>query len=798
MPGAGTWNNGLIMTESIVARRLKIKGVVQGVGFRPFLFGLARKYDFKGEVSNTSDGVLLDIEGSPDKIDQMVEDIYENSPLLASVTHVDVQDLELRGFSYFKIIKSQASDTRATLISPDVTVCDDCLAELNDPDNRRYGYPFINCTNCGPRYTIIQDVPYDRPKTSMKSFVMCRRCQAEYDNPLDRRFHAQPNACHVCGPHAWLTDAGRNTVEDEGDPVFLAAKLLEQGKILAVKGLGGFHLAADATNHDTVMRLRDKKARPHKPLALMTSSIENIRPYVHIDSAEEKLLLSYHRPIVLLKKKRPQGEKTSLSAGISPLNSYYGVMLPYTPLHHLLLSMGPDILVMTSGNRSGEPLSIDNDDALDAFPHIADYFLLHNRDIYFRADDSIMHVQAGAGRFIRRSRGFAPLPVVLDRELPEVLACGGGLKSTVCLVRQDQAFLSQHIGDLDNETVFNFFQDTIAHMEKILDIHPRIIAHDMHPGYLSTGFARKRALIEKEKGSRIKCIEIQHHHAHAVSCMAENALDKEVIAITLDGTGYGIDGHIWGGEILTCTRQSFVRRACLKYLPMPGSDAAVKEPWRMALSCLAAAIGHKDILKTDIEFMRQVDLEKAAMILQMIEKNINSPLTSSCGRLFDAVASLLCIRHSISYESQAAMELEAVAHDSEPAPGYEYDIKRESDKGGSLWILDLSPCFKSIVRDLKGKSGAPLISRRFHQTLVDVFVDAALKVIAETGIRDVVLSGGVFHNTIILEGIVSGLETEEHRVFTHSKVPAGDGGISLGQAVIAAALADGDKLLQEK
>lgn len=772
------------MKPSIVAKRLEIKGVVQGVGFRPFLFTLARKYSFTGEVSNTSDGVLLEIEGSDTNIDRLCHDIRENSPLLASVTHIDVQDIPFKGLTSFKIVKSKALDSKATLISPDVTVCKDCVSELMDPANRRYQYPFINCTNCGPRYTIIQDVPYDRPKTSMKQFKMCDRCQAEYDNPLDRRFHAQPNACHVCGPHVWLCDHTGKVLDSEGDPVFAAARFIEEGKIVAVKGLGGFHLAVDAQNHDAVVRLRKRKVRPHKPLALMAASVDRLIPHVLINDQEERLLTSYHRPIMLLTKKEP--DNGVLSPAISELNPYLGVMLPYTPLHYLLLDKGPDLLVMTSGNRSGEPLSIDNSDAMDAFSHIADYFLLHDRDIYFRADDSIMHVQEGKGRFIRRSRGFAPLPVILDRNLPPILACGGGLKSTICLTKENQAFLSQHIGDLENEKVFTFFDETIRHMKKILDIDPSIVAHDLHPGYMSTTYARDEIDKAEQSGRPLKHLAVQHHHAHAAACMAENNLDGPVIALVLDGTGYGTDGHIWGSEVLTCTYESFERHAHLQYVPMPGGDAAVHEPWRMALACLFDRFG-TEAATLDIEFVRQMDPSKIDFILQMVEKRVNTPLTSGCGRMFDAVSALIGICQSISYESQAAMELEAVAQGQCADQGYTYHIVPDDSEKNNPWIIDLSPCFEGIVRDEGRDVSRTLISQKFHKTLIDAFLDGTLRVSEKSGIRNVVLSGGVFHNSIMLHGILQGLSKKGLTVFTHSKVPAGDGGIALGQSMIAAA-----------
>ncbi len=770
------------MTGPVIAKRLEISGVVQGVGFRPFLFSLAKQYGLKGEVSNTSSGVSLVLEGVLDDIESFSRDIVTKSPLLASVHSIKTYDADLKNFSSFQIIESSASGTRATLISPDVTVCEDCLFEMKDKADRRFEYPFINCTNCGPRFTIIEDIPYDRPKTSMKGFEMCPVCRAEYDDPLNRRFHAQPNACPVCGPEVFLTDnQGKRTSTDSGDAIALAAQHLKEGRIVAVKGLGGFHLACDAANNDVVTTLRERKNRPHKPFALMAASASALFDHVHMSEAEKNLLHSYHRPIVLLKKKEAGEDKPGepystggLASQVAPFNRCLGIMLPYTPLHHLLLEKGPSVLVMTSGNRSGEPLSIDNEDALQAFSHIADYFLLHNRDIYFRADDSIARVQAGKPRFLRRSRGYAPLPVILNKKLPKILACGAGLKNTICLTRGSEVFLSQHIGDLFNVKTFEYFKTSIEHLKKILDIEPDLIAHDLHPGYMSTAWAMEQ--------NGIKKIGVQHHHAHAAACMAENDIDEEVIAITLDGTGYGTDGHIWGGEILLCDRKGFQRKAHLSYVRMPGGDAAVLEPWRMAASVLYEAFG-KEFLSLDIPYMSQMDKDKLLFVVQMMEKNLNCPLTSSCGRLFDAVASLLCIRHKISHESQAAMELEAVADEMQPEENYDFLLNE-----GDLIQIDLLPSIRQMVADLKTGIGLSAISTKFHHTVVSAFAEAAKIIGEKTGVEKIVLSGGVFNNDIILTRMVTALEKYQFTIYTHTKVPTGDGGICLGQAAVAAAL----------
>lgn len=788
-----------MVAPPVSAKQLDINGVVQGVGFRPFLFGLAKTHGLAGRVSNTAGGVSLFIEGPESDLDAFVRDIHLKKPVLSRITSVVSAPADTRGYAAFKIVESSGGQGRSTLISPDVSICGDCLSEMLDPGNRRFEYPFINCTNCGPRYTIIRDIPYDRPKTSMAPFAMCPECQAEYDDPLDRRFHAQPNACHVCGPRVCLYDrTGTRVDKDPGHALSLAATLLENGKILAIKGLGGFHLAVDARNETAVQLLRERKKRPDKPFALMAASESVLSGHVRMDDKERRLLTSFHRPIVLLEKKRDLvKDDTGLAPSLAPRNTCLGVMLPYTPLHCLVLAKGPDILVMTSGNRSGEPLSIDNTDALDAFSHIADYFLCHDRDIYFGADDSIARVQKGGTRFIRRSRGYAPLPVDLlppwGDALPNILGCGAGLKSTVCLTREKNAFLSPHIGDLEHPKVHDFYDRTVAHMEKIMDIAPTVIAHDLHPGYYSTVYAK--AVGDRRK---LPLIPVQHHHAHALSCMAEHGLEGEVMALTLDGTGLGTDGHIWGGELLTCTGLGFRRKARLAYLPMPGGDAAVREPWRMAAALLYQVFG-REFKDLDIPYVRAMDGKKLDFLVQMMEKQVNTPLTSSAGRMFDAISSLLCVCHEISHESQAAMALEALAARVVDPEAYPFEILSCDMKTGKdgCRVLDLGPGIRAMVGDIREKISVDVISARFHQTMVDMFIDAADLVRQETGIDRVVLSGGVFNNDRILSGAMDSLESRGFSVYAHTRVPCGDGGIALGQVMAAAAqmaTADGPDL----
>ncbi|MBF0303732.1 MAG: carbamoyltransferase HypF [Desulfamplus sp.] len=878
------------MNSQITAKEFNIKGVVQGVGFRPFIFQLAHHYGLKGEVFNTSKGVTVIVETSSDNltnIELFKIDITDKKPPLAIISEINCQSIAPSHYKDFVISKSTkfsplyetsknssnsddvssessnigspksclSNSQQITLISPDVSVCDDCIKEMQDPNDRRFGYPFINCTNCGPRYTIIKDIPYDRPKTSMSVFKMCQECQKEYDDPFNRRFHAQPNACPECGPHLFIVDKfGKVVLDDKFSSLEYAAMLLKEGKIVAIKGLGGFHLAVDAMNPNAVAELRRRKKRPHKPFALMAKSVDSVSELVFISSEERQILESHHRPIVLLAKKKGvlyentgNNDRFSLRY-IAPNNQFLGIMLPYTPLHYLLLENGPSILVMTSGNRSGEPLSIENQDALDAFSNIADYFLLHNRDIYFRADDSIVQVQNQLLRFVRRSRGYAPLPIILpnyirldlsnkighesndiaheykniEHEIDNInynsnsdnydyiLGCGAGLKNTICLTSGNFAFLSQHIGDLENEKVFNFYTNSINHLKKIFNIEPTVVAYDLHPDYLSSKFARslkeqsniyQKVNKKDEDKSSIIFVPVQHHHAHAVSCMAENGIQGDVIAITLDGTGLGADGNIWGGEVFVCNEKKFERKAHIKYLPMPGGDAAAKEPWRMAVSYLYAAFGD-DMFLLDIPFIKeflnngkaQSSSSKIAFIVQMIKKKINTPLTSSCGRLFDAVASLCSIRHEITFESQAAIELQgkSIFIENENSERYEIAIHQNSDNkildtinSQPLLIIDFIPCIKNIVQDINNRVSIEEIAAKFHQTVIESFVVAAKKVSVETGIKRVVLSGGVFNNLIILTGMIHSLEKNGFQVYSHTKVPSGDGGISLGQVVVA-------------
>jgi hydrogenase maturation protein HypF len=757
------------MTMDYTAKKLQVNGIVQGVGFRPFVYTLAHQHGLKGEVANTASGVSIHIEGPPACLQAFETDLVAKCPPLAHVVNISGQSVPVTPYSDFRIVKSRGHDQVSTLISPDVAVCDDCLRELFDPADRRYLYPFINCTNCGPRYTIIDGIPYDRPRTCMRHFKMCAACQAEYDDPTNRRFHAQPNACARCGPHVSLFDNRRNAVNTD-DPIKTAADLLRQGKIVAVKGLGGFHLAVDATRSEAVERLRLRKLREEKPLAVMSADLAGIRQYAVVRPQDEKLLTSIQRPIVLLPKKAAG----RISPAVAPGNKYWGVMLPYTPLHYLLLRHGFSALVMTSGNLSEEPIAIDNEDAFERLADIADYFLIHNRDIYLRSDDSIVRHTAGETRYIRRSRGFVPMPLFLNQAVPPILACGAELKNTVCLTKDDKAFLSQHIGDLENLSTLDFFKLTVDHLQRILEIHPEIIACDLHPDYLSSRYAAEQRESQK--------VEVQHHHAHIVSCMAEHRLDDAVIGLSFDGTGYGSDGAIWGGEVLIADTERFERVAHLAYISMPGGAAAIREPWRMAIGYLHDAFGD-GLWDLKLPLLRQIESAKLKITVEMIQKQLNCPQTSSLGRLFDGVAAIAGIRNRVNFEGQAAMELEMQAAD-EAASIYDFEWLA----GDCIQILP-APIVRGVVEDVQNGRSAAQISIKFHKTLVVLFAEICAAVRRERDLNRVVLSGGCFQNCILLSGLIDELANRDFAVFAHRQVPTNDGGIALGQAVVAASIA---------
>ena len=754
-----------LATES---KKISINGIVQGVGFRPFVYQLAKAHSLTGHVANTSKGVLLHIEGAEQDIDAFCRNLEQKAPPLSHITEIRILSVPLAHYQSFSIIQSQTGAQRFTLISPDMSVCEDCIRELFDPQDHRYRYPFINCTNCGPRYTIIDDIPYDRPKTSMRHFRMCPRCQHEYDDPENRRFHAQPNACPDCGPFVALHDSAGVLIRSH-DPIAQSISLLKQGHILAVKGLGGFHLAVDAENEAAVHALRKRKHREEKPLAVMSHDLKTIEAFAHISEAEAALLTSPQRPIVLLRKK----PDNPLAADISPGNRYVGTMLPYTPLHYLLLRDNFTALVMTSGNLSEEPIAIDNTDAMNRLRHIAAYFLIHNREIYLRSDDSVVKHTGNALRFFRRSRGYVPVPVFLKEKVRPVLACGAELKNTICLTKESYAFLSQHVGDLENLATYAFFRKTVAHLSRILDIRPEIVAYDMHPDYLSTRYAQEQEQVAK--------VPVQHHHAHIAGCMAENKVDAPVIGLSFDGTGYGADGRIWGGEILLARYTGFDRLAHLAYVPMPGGAAAIREPWRMAVSYLYQTYGN-GLFNLKLPLIQHIEEKKIRLMIEMMEKQVNSPETSSLGRLFDGIAAITGIRYRAAYEGQAAMALEMTAAEL-PDESYEFDV-------GSENVLKIrpQPIIEGVVKDIQNGVAVSRISAKFHATLIRLFAGVCDRLKKETGIPRVALSGGVFQNSILLTGLMNSLTGKGFQVLTHEKVPTNDGGIALGQAVIANAI----------
>jgi len=757
-----------------VRRQIEVSGIVQGVGFRPYVYRLATGRHLRGTIRNTSAGVTIEIQGPVETVKDFVEHLPAEAPPLARITRVAVYempclDLQGDGDYDFRIVHSNAGEEVRTLISPDVAICPDCLKEMFDPSDRRYRYPFTNCTNCGPRFTIIRDIPYDRPSTSMAVFPMCPACLAEYENPLDRRFHAQPNACWECGPRVELWDKRGTRIEC--DAIAEAVSALHAGLVVAVKGLGGFHLAVDATNPVAVGLLRQRKRRVEKPFAVMVPDLHAADELCELDRVAQTALQSIQRPVVLLPKKK----LIVIPDEVAPFNRYLGLFLPYTPLHYLLLAEGGfKALVMTSGNLSEEPIAIDNREAVSRLSGLADYFLVHNRDILLRCDDSVVRVAGGVTRQLRRSRGFVPVPVFLKDDQPSVLAVGSELKNTICLTKGKHAFLSQHVGDLENVESYGFFHEAIQHLERILEIRPEIIAYDLHPEYFSTKWAVQQ--------TGAKLVGVQHHHAHIASCMAENHLEGRVIGFALDGTGYGSDGNIWGGEVLIAGYEDFDRAAHFEYVPLPGGEAAIREPWRMAVSYLAHHFG-REFQKLDIPFVRQLNRPKVDLLLRMIEQGVNSPLTSSCGRLFDAVAALIGIRQQVNYEAQAAIELEMAISASEDETGYALELAPDGDG----WIIGTRALFAALLGDLRENLPAAAICRRFHNGLVEGFVKMATLLREKTAFNRVCLSGGTFHNVYLLQRFELKLSELGFEVFTQKEVPSGDGGLSLGQALVAAA-----------
>jgi hydrogenase maturation protein HypF len=764
------------MTEATLTRlHLVVRGAVQGVGFRPFIYRLADELHLKGWVNNSAQGVFVEVEGPQESLDNFLSRIESDKPPRALLQSLEPSFLDPVGFQNFEIRTSDDGGPKTALILPDTAVCPDCLREIFDPADRRYRYSFTNCTNCGPRFSIIEALPYDRPNTTMKHFPMCEACRAEYDQPLDRRFHAQPNACPVCGPHLELWDEQGGLLASHDDALRMAAEALRQGQIVAVKGLGGFQLMVDARSEDAVRRLRQRKRREAKPLALMFPSLDAVQEACSVAPMEARLLDSPEAPIVLLERKIPM-DGVALAGAIAPGNPYLGVMLPYTPLHHLLLAETGFPAVATSGNLSDEPLCTDEREALERLNGIADVFLVHNRPIARHVDDSVVRVVLGRELMVRRARGYAPLPVTLPEAVPEVtLAVGAHLKNTSALAVKNQAFISQHIGDLETTTSFEAFQNVIQDFEALYASPAARVVCDAHPDYVSTHYAQQRDLPLQS---------VQHHFAHVLACTAENDLRGRVLGVAWDGTGYGPDGTIWGGEFLLVER-GYQRLAHLRPFRLPGGSKAIQEPRRAALGLLHEIFGAVALEMDDLPPVRSCSVEERKVFGQLLEKGLNSPLTSSAGRLFDAVAALVGLQQVSSFEGQAAMALEFAA------AGGDQEAYTLPLQEGTPLILDWEPLVRALIEDVRAEVPAGVIAARFHNTLARGIVEVARR----AGEERVVLTGGCFQNKRLTEQVILGLTEGGFRPFWHQRLPPNDGSIALGQLM---ASIQGESLRKEE
>ncbi|MEA2305198.1 MAG: hydrogenase maturation protein HypF [Solirubrobacteraceae bacterium] len=756
------------MSATAVRRRVAVRvdGVVQGVGFRPYVFRLAEEHGLAGFVHNDTRGVVVEVEGPPDAIERFLAALPAQAPPLARVEQVRARDVAPRGGGAFEIRHSDASGAAQALVSPDSATCAACLAELRDPADRRHRYPFINCTNCGPRFTIVRDVPYDRPLTTMAGFAMCPACQAEYDDPRDRRFHAQPNACPACGPRTRLLDGDGAALAD-GDAVAAAAGLLRDGAILAVKGLGGYHLACRADDEAAVTALRARKHREDRPFALMAADLDAARALARLGPADETLLASAARPIVLAPRRRD----APVAAAVAPGTRELGVMLPYAPLHHLLVQDAATTLVLTSGNVSDEPIAYRDEDALERLSPIADAFLVHDRPIHVRTDDSVVRSVGGRPMALRRSRGLVPESLRLPaRARRPVLACGAELKSTFCLAKGDRAWIGHHIGDLRNAATLAAYGEGIAHFERLFDVHPEVVAHDLHPDYLATAHALERDGVE--------LVGVQHHHAHLAACLAEHGRDPDELAVgaIYDGAGLGSDGTVWGGEILTGDLRGFTRSGALLAVRLPGGDRAAREPWRMACAWLVATSGPEPEIPRALA--GRVDGEAWRAIARMADTGFAAPVTTSMGRLFDAAAALCGLRTHATYEGQAAIELEAAA---DPSARGAYPIAVHDG------VLDARPAILALTADVRAGVPVAVVATRFHRAVAGATAQACAAAASAAGTEIVVLSGGVFQNRLLLDDAARRLEQLGLRVLVPERVPPNDGGISYGQAAVAAA-----------
>ena len=754
---------------------MHIRGLVQGVGFRPFIYALATGRDLTGWVRNTSSGVDIEVNGPADGLQDFLLAIQRNPPPLARIDKIESQACPPNGYTQFSIHESQPQPGEFIPVSPDVSICADCQRELFDPSNRRYRYPFINCTNCGPRFSIINDIPYDRPNTSMAGFPFCPACKQEYENPLDRRFHAQPVACPTCGPQIWF-EVHQDRLSQGEDALQQARNWLRQGKILAVKGLGGFHLVCDATNPTAVTELRRRKQRVGKPFALMAFDLEAVHRYAEASDEEQTLLESFAHPIVLLSAK----SGTPIAPDVAPRQNSLGIMLPYTPLHLLLLEPAsdyPDLFVMTSANLNEEPIAYQDEEARTRLSSLADGFLMHNRPIHSRVDDSVARIFDQAPYFARRSRGYAPNPILLSESLPPILAAGAELKNTFCLTRQDYAFISHYIGDLENYETLVAFEESIAHYERLFRIQPEILACDLHPDYLATRYAQERS-----RRSGLPLILVQHHHAHLAACLAENGwpADEPAIGLSFDGTGLGSDGAIWGGEILLGSYATYQRLYHLAYVPLPGGDLAVRHPARMALAHLwQAGIDWEPVLPP----AEALCFDDRTALRGQLEHHLNSPLTSSMGRLFDAVSALIGVCQRTTYEGQAAIELE-MAVDPHENGFYAFEIRPGAS--GESGVIDPRPMWETLIADWLAATPVPILAARFHNGLAQLATDLCLEIRRTTGASTVAFSGGVWQNRCLLQKTTAKLRRQNFKVLLHRQLPPNDGCIALGQAMIAA------------
>lgn len=742
-----------------------VSGLVQGVGFRPFVYRIATGFDLTGWVQNTNENVRIEVSGTSLNISHFLLSLRKDAPRAARIEDISAQEMEPKTFSEFRILNSHNISEEITEISPDIAVCNECLQDMDQPGNR-LDYAFVNCTNCGPRFTIIQDLPYDRAKTTMKSFAMCPDCRNEYETITDRRFHAQPTACRTCGPEYELFEEQIRISTNIQDIVDRVSECIESGGLVMIKGLGGMHLACDAFNKAAVERLRELKNREGKPFAVMFRNLESLKLYAEINAQEEQSLVSWQRPIVLLEKKESADQNKlakSLNSGLNLL----GVMLPYMPFHYLLFSrLKTSAIVLTSGNFSSEPILIDNQLALDQFSPLVDAVVLHNRDIFNRTDDSVVRIIAEKERIFRRSRGYVPAPVRTSLNTEGIVAFGAELTNCFCVGKGKKAFLSQHIGDLQGLETALFYEKTIAQFIQIFRIKPSLLAVDMHPSYIST----KTGMHSGD----LPVVQVQHHHAHIASCMAEHRLDEKVIGVALDGTGYGPDGNIWGSEFLICDLNEFVRFTHFEYMPMPGGDGATEEPWRMAVSYLYRVYG-KSFLQLELPLLKQIDPDKIKLIIQMIDQKINCPLTSGAGRLFDCVASLLNLVQVAAFQAEGPMRLEA-ALQKKCFESYVFELGQ---------TIRFDKTIRGIVEDIRQNIEVPTISAKFHNTIVLAIFESVNAIRMKEGISKVVLSGGVFQNKYLLEKTIGLLEKNNFEVYSHAAVPTNDGGIALGQLAVA-------------